>query len=162
MAGDTNGVGESTDLSASSSVLISSSASDHDPASDQEDPKTETLATSDSDDSDSSSSTKSESDTSQAQYYRRLLTEESVKTHEYYFPPMSTYDRISYWKLADEFSEIEDDFDDATYASKPIRSERVRHINFNSNLNFFFSNMNRFIFFCFSCKSECINVHRQQ
>lgn len=117
------GVEDSEDLS-SSSVMMSSSASDHDPASEHND-ELETSSETNSDESGSSRSTKPESDSSEAQYYRALLTEDSVKTHEFYFPPMSTYDRISYWKLADECSEIEDDFDDATYSSKPIRSERV-------------------------------------
>lgn len=55
----------------------------------------------------------------------KFLTEASVKLNELHNPPMSTHERVMYWKIADEFSEIENDFDDTMYRSQPIRSERV-------------------------------------
>lgn len=120
-----SGFDETTDLTSSSEIMVSTSASDHDSASEQNGGANESGETSGSDESENSGSSKGDSDNTEAQYYRRLLTEEAVKMHELYFPPMSTYDRISYWKLADECSEIEDDFDETLYASQPLRSERV-------------------------------------
>lgn len=104
---------------------MSSSASDHDPASEHNENENESESTSESDGSGSSHTPKIVNDDSEAQYYRQLLTEESVKMHEVHYPPMTTQDRITFWDLAGDFSEIEDDFDDRIYSSKPIRSERV-------------------------------------
>lgn len=117
----------STEMSSSSSVLMTSSA-DKDPSSDHDD--TESESTSDSNESgDGSRVSKTKPTENESQLYTTLLTENSVKIHEYRYPPMSTIDRINYWRLSEEFSEIEDDFDAASYASKPIRSERVCVLN---------------------------------
>lgn len=56
---------------------------------------------------------------------RVTLTEACVKLNELQHPPLTTHERVLYWKIADEFSDIENDFDDAMYSMKPIRSERV-------------------------------------
>lgn len=53
------------------------------------------------------------------------LTEAVLKQHEFRYHPMSTIDRIEYWNISGDFDDFVDDFDDTTYYSKPVRSERV-------------------------------------
>lgn len=53
------------------------------------------------------------------------LTEAVVTKHNAEFKPMNSKERIHFWDIADEFSDIEDDFDDKKNLSKPNRSERV-------------------------------------
>lgn len=53
------------------------------------------------------------------------LTEDALMQHNTEFEPMNSQERIQFWNIADEFSDIEDDFDDEKHFSKPIRSERV-------------------------------------
>lgn len=102
---------------------MTSSASIHNPST-----KCDSESSSDSDDDkkDSPSSTKTQKQGSSS-YQRQtpLLTEAILQQHELYYPPMCTMDRIEYWNITGEFSDLEDDFDHATYYSKPVRSERV-------------------------------------
>lgn len=101
---------------------MSSSASNHNPSSKCDDDESETTSSSRS--SKSSHSTKN-NENDVTQQIGPLLTETALRIHGFHNAPMTTQDRIEYWDIADEFSDLENDFDDATYFSKPIRSERV-------------------------------------
>lgn len=54
-----------------------------------------------------------------------LLTEDAVRQHNADYEPMNSKERIKFWRISEEFNEIEDDFDEKRNFSKPIRSERV-------------------------------------
>lgn len=56
----------------------------------------------------------------------KYLTENSIRLIELRCPGMTTHERVLNWKIADEFSDVEDDFDESRYTqSQPFRSERV-------------------------------------
>lgn len=56
----------------------------------------------------------------------KYLTENSIRMIELRNPGMTTHERVLNWKIADEFSDVEDDFDESRYTqSQPFRSERV-------------------------------------
>lgn len=106
---------ESTGDSLSESVLMTSSASNHDSSEKNVD---ESNSSSESDSSGSSNANQMGEQLTVA-----LLTEHNAK-----YQPMSSRERIRFWNIADELSEIEDDFNDSKYFSKPTRSERVRDV----------------------------------
>lgn len=112
-------IGESTVVSSSSSVIMSSSASNHESCEHNDD---ETTSTSDSDGSSKSSDKENNSEALSA---CDPLTEDAIIQHNSDFEPMNSKERIQFWNIADKFSDVEDDFDDRKYFSKPIRSERV-------------------------------------
>lgn len=110
----------------------SSSASNHDSSGQNNN----VVSTSTSTSSDGSTSDSDESDTSRISvdhpyngelYYSasELLTEDAVRQHNAEFEPMNSKERIKFWRLSEELSEVEDDFDEQRNFSKPIRSERV-------------------------------------
>lgn len=66
-----------------------------------------------------------ESTTFGTRFFNKLLTETSIKLIEMRYPSMTTRDRVIYWKLSDEFSDIEDDLDQEDSQKKPFLSERV-------------------------------------
>ncbi|XP_055304817.1 uncharacterized protein LOC129569712 [Sitodiplosis mosellana] len=109
--------------SSSSSVILSSSASNHD--SSERIPVESSSSSSESDSSGSSRSSNNENN-SEVRSICDPLTEEALIQHNAEFEAMNSKERIDYWNIADEFSEIEDDFDDKKYFSKPIRSERLQ------------------------------------
>lgn len=113
---------KSTTISSSSSVKMSSSASNHD--SSEHNDEESTSGSSDSDSSGSSKSTDTE-ECSDEQSACEPLTEDALIQHNATFEPMNSKERIQFWNIADEFSDIEDDFDEQRNFSKPIRSERV-------------------------------------
>lgn len=104
----------------SSSVILSSSASEHD-SSDNDDDET----TSSSSDSDTTSQSSEKNENCEAHNICQPLTEPALNQHNADFEPMNSRERVDFWKISDEFSDIEDDFDDKKHFSKPIRSERV-------------------------------------
>lgn len=60
----------------------------------------------------------------------KYLTENSIRLIELRSPGMTTQERVLNWKIAEQFSDVEDDFDDSRYAqSQPFRSERVSKQN---------------------------------
>lgn len=121
-----------TTFSSSSSRNMSSSASNHNPSTKCD--NTDTELSSNSDDGKNDSPNTSMKTMKQANSYQRqtpLLTEAILQQHEFYYPPMCTMDRIEYWNITGEFSDLEDDFDYATYYSKPVRSERVCDVTIN-------------------------------
>lgn len=111
----------------SSSVVITSSASNH------------SFALSEQNDEQSSSQCSRKiicagglkadgSGTSAAivRHTNKYLTENSIRLSELRTPGMTTHERVLNWKIADEFSDVEDDFDESRYTqSQPFRSERV-------------------------------------
>lgn len=128
-----------TQMSRSSSCNMSSSASNHNPST-----KYDTID-SESTSSDSSSTNNDTPNTSaksvqRIKIYKRPLvelTQENLAQHERRFVSMSSFDRVEYWDLAEVCSELEDDFDDTTYYTKPVRSERVSlYFHFLSHLHF--------------------------
>lgn len=109
----------------------SSSASNHD--SSGQNNKAESSSTSTSGDgSGSDSDGKGSSHSSERPYVgelyqsaSELLTEDAVRQHNAGCEPMNSRERIKFWRISEEFAEIEDDFNEQTNFSKPIRSERV-------------------------------------
>lgn len=121
-----------TEAASSSVTVLSSSASDHDSESDHNRRGISISdTTTDSEVSDSTRYRKRHPDDSQeAQHFRKLLTEESVKLLENEYPPMTTQDRVQYWNLSSELIQIEEEFDleidpEQNTVTKPLRSERV-------------------------------------
>lgn len=117
--------GKSTNVSSSSSVILRSSASDHDSSQQNNDETT----TSSSDTGTSKSSKTSDDDYCNEQNNCTPLSDHALIQHNTDFEPMNSKDRVDFWKISDEFSDIEDDFDDKKHFSKPIRSERVSMTN---------------------------------
>lgn len=113
---------KSTTISSSSSVKMSSSASNHDSSEHDDDDSTSGSGDSDSSGSSQSSEHDACSDDLSA---CEPLTEDALIQHNVTFEPMNSKERIQFWNIADEFSDIEDDFDEQRNFSKPIRSERV-------------------------------------
>lgn len=109
-------------------TVVSSSSRTNSSASNHESSVRKDVESSSSSDSDSSGSSNSSdnNDNLDDQGLSEPLTEESLIQHNTEFEPMNSKERVQFWNVADEFSEIEDDFDDKKYFSKPIRSERVR------------------------------------
>lgn len=107
----------------SSSQILSSSASDH-ASSERNVVETSSSSTSETDTSGSSHSSNDENNSVELSPCDPL-TEDAVTQHNVEFEPMNSKERIKFWNISDEFSDIEDDFDDKKYFSKPIRSERV-------------------------------------
>lgn len=109
----------------------SSSASNHDSSGQNnkdESPSTSTSSDGSSSDSDSSGTLHSSDHPYNGELYHsasELLTEDAVRQHNAEVEPMNSRERIKFWRISEEFSEIEDDFDEKTNFSKPIRSERV-------------------------------------
>lgn len=127
-----------TEAASSSVTVLSSSASDHDSESDHNRRGISISdSTSDSEISDSTRYRKKHPDDSQeAQHFRKLLTEESLKMLENEYPPMTTQDRVQYWNLSSEFVQIEDEFNleidpEQITITKPLRSERVSDLFFS-------------------------------
>lgn len=114
---------KTTIVSSSSSVILTSSASNHD--SDEQNEQETTSSSSESGSSGSSRSSAND-ENSDAPSVREPLTEDTVQQHNTEYEPMNSKERVKFWNIADEFSEIEDNFDDKKYFSKPVRSERVR------------------------------------
>lgn len=113
---------KSATASSSSSVIMASSASNQDSSEHNDDDSTS--SSSDADSSASSQSSDDGSDANCASIYP--LTEDALAQHNADFEPMNSKERIQFWNIGDEFSDIEDDFDEQqTIFSKPIRSERV-------------------------------------
>lgn len=108
-------------LSSSSSHNMSSSASQHNPSTKCSSLDTETTSS----DADSPNTSKTSSQINGHQRATIPLTEAALKQHEFRYHPMATIDRIEYWNISGDFDEFVDDFDDTTYYSKPVRSERV-------------------------------------
>lgn len=116
----------------SSSVVITSSASNHSFAlSEQNDEKSSSQCSRriigtatgahKTDGSGSSSAI--------VRHTNKYLTENSIRLIELRNPGMTTHERVMNWKIADEFSDVEDDFDESRYTqSQPFRSERVSKI----------------------------------
>lgn len=113
----------------SSSAVITSSASNHSFAlSEQNDEKSSshcsrkiagTAAGAQKTDGSGSS-------TAVVRHTNKHLTENSVRLIELRSPGMTSQERVLNWKIADEFSDVEDDFDESRYTqSQPFRSERV-------------------------------------
>lgn len=104
----------------SSSVIITSSASNH------------SFALSEQNDEQSSSQCSrklagenaQKSECANGRHQNKYLTESGIKLIEMLQPVMTTRDRVLNWKIADEFSEIDDDFEDDGFAG-PFKSERV-------------------------------------
>lgn len=113
-------------MSSSSSRILSSSASDHD--SSERNPVESTSSSSSESGSSGSSNSSKDDDNSEVLSLCDPLTELALLQHNADFEPMNSKERIQFWNIGDEFSEIEDDFDDKKYFSKPIRSERVSRI----------------------------------
>ena len=109
--------------SSSSSVILSSSASNHD-SSERIPVESSSSSSSDNDSSGSSHSSNNENN-SEVLSVCDPLTEVALMRHNAEFDAMNSKERIDYWTIAEVFSDIEDDFDDKKYFSKPIRSERV-------------------------------------
>lgn len=66
------------------------------------------------------------SSTAVVRHTNKYLTENSIRLIELRNPGMTTQERVLNWKIADEFSDVEDDFDESRYTqSQPFRSERV-------------------------------------
>lgn len=115
-----------------SNARNSSSASNHDSSGQNNKDESSTSSSSSdgcSSDSDSSggSSRPSQHPYNGQVYYSasKLLTEDTLRQHNVEFEPMSSRERIKFWRISEEFSELEDDFDEKRNFSKPMRSERV-------------------------------------
>lgn len=113
----------------SSSTVITSSASNHSFAlSEQNDEKSSSqcsrkmaCAVAGAQKTDGSGSS-----TAVVRHTNKYLTESSIRLFELRCPGMTTHERVLNWKIADKFSDVEDDFDESRYKqSKPFRSERV-------------------------------------
>lgn len=113
----------------SSSAVITSSASNHSFAlSEQNDEKSSSQcsrknpgAAAGAQKTDGSGSS-----TAIVRHTNKYLTESSIRLIELRCPGMTTHERVLNWKVADEFSDFEDDFDESRYTqSQPFRSERV-------------------------------------
>lgn len=109
--------------SSSSSVILSSSASNHD--SSERILIESSSSSSSASDSSGSSHSSNNANNSEVPSFCDPLTEVSLLRHNAEFDAMNSKERIDYWTIAEVFSDIEDDFDDKKYFSKPIRSERV-------------------------------------
>lgn len=113
------------------SARNSSSASNHDSSGQNnkaESSNTRTSSDGSSDDSDSSGSSQAPDPPNNGELVfsaSELLTEDALRQHNTEFEPMNSRERIRFWRISEEFNEIEDDFDEKTNFSKPIRSERV-------------------------------------
>lgn len=114
------------------SARNSSSASNHDSSGQNNNAQSSSTSTS----SDESGSNCDSNGTSQSSLHQfngelndsaslDLLTEDAVRQHNAEYEPMNSRERIKFWRISEEFSEIEDDFDELRNFSKPIRSERV-------------------------------------
>lgn len=112
---------KSATVSSSSSVIVASSASNQD--SSEHNKEDSTSSSSDTDSSASSQLSEDGSEVNSASIYP--LTEDALTQHNVDFEPMNSKERIQFWNISDEFSDIEDDFDEQRNFSKPIRSERV-------------------------------------
>lgn len=70
------------------------------------------------------------SSTAVVRHTNKYLTENSIRLIELRCPGMTTHERVLNWKIADEFSDVEDDFDESRYTqSQPFRSERVSRLS---------------------------------
>lgn len=119
---DVRTVGARSVVSSSSSAnTLASSASNHDSSE-----RNEQETSSSSSDSSGSSHSSDNDENSDAHSASEPLTEDALMQHNSDFEPMSSKERVKFWKVTGEFSDIEDDFDDKKYFSKPVRSERVR------------------------------------
>lgn len=113
----------------------SSSASNHDSSGQNnkaESTSTSTTSDGSSSDSDSSGTAHSSEHPYNGELYQsasELLTEDAVRQHNAEYEPMNSRERIRFWRISEEFNDIEDDFDEKTNFSKPIRSERVSTIH---------------------------------
>lgn len=116
----------------SSSVVITSSASNH------------SFALSEQNDEKSSSQCSRKligigaqkndgSQTFSSRHQNKYLTESSIKLMELHTPAMTSRERIMNWKITDAFSDVEDDFVDSR-CLLPFRSERVSTYYFNLGL----------------------------
>lgn len=118
-----NTANKSITVSSSSSVIMSTSASNQFSSEQNDD------ATSVSSDTDCTASSARSADdheeNSDVQSVCNPLTEEALLRHNIEFEPMNSKQRIQFWNITDEFSELEDDFNDSKFFSKPTRSERV-------------------------------------
>lgn len=109
----------------------SSSASNHDSSGQNnkaESSSTSTSSDGSSGDSDSSGSARLSDPPYNGELYysaSELLTEDALRQHNTEFEPMNSRERIKFWRISEDLSEVEDDFDEKTNFSKPIRSERV-------------------------------------
>lgn len=124
--------------SSSSSAVITSSASNH------------SFTMTEQNENRSSKTNESESTSPPiVRYTNKLLTENSIRLIELQSPGMTTHERVLNWRIADDFSDIDDGYDESLCTqSQPFRSERVSKIFNSTNWLFVFIFSSLPIFSC--------------